>query len=566
MTKLFTSRTVSLNLFLVLLALVVSCGSEAEEPVLDKEAFKAQITEVIDVENNVNASDIKVSFTPAASDDQISEYRVVYLKANSTTVVTVDLIRSLNSIRYSKVVGRSNNSSVTLSSTQLSIDGEDFSENEDYQVYILSVGTFNAKEVLAISNASSIFKALDTSVFDANKYTVQISSVADVDNNGNSSDILVSFQGATARSKVQEYRIIVAKSTSVTNVSLETSKALPIDRYTSVLNEDISFKVNLTQEQLDFDGQAVEQTLEYQVFVLTIGTSQQETVYALSKPSDIIQLILKPETSTLVENFMANDALSVDTNGNIYASNYGVYDASIIQGNGKTALKVSPSGEVEEYVSNLASPVGNAIDASGNFYVNNDNDFTSGDLLKVATDGTQAVIATIGGYPAGILLGTDGNFYISNYSNPTISKVTPNGALTNFSNDSRLTGGVGIAYDDNGNIIVGNLISGDILSIDPNGAVSLIATIPTVVQNSVVGYITFFEGHVYATGISSNIIYKVSLDGTIVDFAGNGTRASIDGELTKASFNGPNGITVDKKKRVLYVTEASGRLRVIPLD
>ena len=211
--------------------------------------------------------------------------------------------------------------------------------------------------------------------------------------------------------------------------------------------------------------------------------------------------------------------------------------------------------------------MGNAVDDNGNIYVNNANNFSSADILKIASNGSQNVIATIPGFPSGMTIDEDNNLYISNFAAPTVHKVTQEGEVTLIANDPRLAGGVGIDFDDSGNLLVGNYLNGNILLVSLDGEVEQIATIPTIVENFVVGYITFHQGFIYATAIGENLIYKISLVGDMSVFAGNGESASIDGPLEDASFNAPNGITVDHIREILYVSEfgGSGNLRAIKL-
>ncbi len=407
-------------------------------------------------------------------------------------------------------------------------------------------------------------------VLDVSAYQASVTAVNDVANNGDASDIQVVFSAAQAGQAIQEYRLIIVKTASAVNVDLASAKALDANRYTAVAGTSTTYAEQLTPAQQDFDGGAIEEQESYKLFVLSVGDFNGEMVYALSNASEDVEMLIKAETSTLVSRAQANDAVSIDADGNVYVSNYGVWDPAKGQGNGTKALKITPDGQVSEFVTGLLSPVGNAIDAEGNFYVNDDNNFTRGNLLKIAPDGTKTTIATIQGYPAGLLLGTDGNFYVSNYTRGVVSKVTPEGAVTEFATDSRLSGGVGIVYGNDGNIIVGNFDTGDVLSISPSGDVTLLGKIPAGGQGSVIGYLTYFEGNVYATSGGARKIYKMSLSGEVTTFAGSGANSSRDGELDKASFSGPNGISVDKDKRVLYVSEsiAGGlsNIRVIPLD
>lgn len=273
---------------------------------------------------------------------------------------------------------------------------------------------------------------------------------------------------------------------------------------------------------------------------------------------------------TLVKDFGANDALSVDEDGSIYASNFGkAYD-------GTQVLKVDPNtGAASVAVDGLKAPTGNTKDQDDNIWVVNNvrrvepnSTETIGDVLRVSPDGERTTMATLPGFPAGITIDANGNAYISNWSFGGIHRITPDGEVSAFAEAARLTGCVGIAIDENGNIVTGNYISGEILSITPDGAISLIATLPTVVQGTVIGYITYADGLIYATGAGENLIYQVSLDGDVKVLAGNKSAATTDGDLLEASFNRPNGIAVDAKNKLLYVSEGGGNgaLRVIKLE
>jgi len=269
---------------------------------------------------------------------------------------------------------------------------------------------------------------------------------------------------------------------------------------------------------------------------------------------------------TVISDFPANDALSVDRSGRVYASDFG--DFVDTGGNGTVVLKVNPrTQEFEELANDVIGPLGNAVDSRGNVYVNNGNNSVRADVLKIARNGSQTVLATLEGFPSGITLDRRNNLYISNFSAPVIHKVTQNGTVTVVADDPRLAGGVGIDFDNNNNLIVGNFLSGEILSVSLDGNVSSIATIPTIFQNFVLGYLTFYQGYIYATAIGEGLIYKVSLSGEVTVFAGNGAQATTDGDLLEASFNLPNGITVDPIRKVLYVSEfgGSGALRAIKL-
>ncbi len=264
-----------------------------------------------------------------------------------------------------------------------------------------------------------------------------------------------------------------------------------------------------------------------------------------------------PEVETMISDFPANGALSLDRKGNIYISEYGRFVDT--GGSGTRIFKISPKGRILDTIQGLSGPLGTATDSKGNLYVNNANNTVNGQVLRVSPDGDRDVIATIDGWPSSMTIDHNDNLFISNYTAPTVHKISADGVVTVLANDPRLFGGVGIDLDSKGNVIVANFYTADIYSIDNNGEISLIANIPDIViQNFGIGYITVVNDVIYATGIAVNYVYKVSLDGTIETFAGTGENAQVDGPLLEASFVNPNGITFDHYSKTLYISEYTG--------
>lgn len=264
-----------------------------------------------------------------------------------------------------------------------------------------------------------------------------------------------------------------------------------------------------------------------------------------------------PEVETVISDFAGNDAVTVDRKGNVYVSEFGQFVGS--NGSGTRVFKIARNGDVTEFITGLTGPLGNSIDKYGNFYVVNGSGNGSGDVLKITPDGTKTVLATIDGFPSGLTLDYQNNVYVSNFGTPTVHRITQEGEVSVYASDPRLAGGVGINFDYKGNLVVGNFATADILSINPEGNVSLIATIPNaVVSGFGIGYITVTGNSVFATGIGVNKIFRVTLDGEVEEFAGTGDPAVVDGPASEASFNGPNGISVDKFGKALYISEFGG--------
>ncbi|MEM9000731.1 MAG: hypothetical protein AAGB24_10750 [Bacteroidota bacterium] len=256
------------------------------------------------------------------------------------------------------------------------------------------------------------------------------------------------------------------------------------------------------------------------------------------------------------EEFPANDGLFVSDTGTVFASNFGVFDPELNKYNGTRVFEVNKKG-IKVKAAGFEAPMGGVLDSNGNFFFNNENnnDAISGILVKVAPDGSSSQVAEIAGWPSGLAIDNDDIIYVANFFAPTLHKVTPDGSISVLATDDRLFGCVGIDIDGEGNVITANFFTADILKVTPEGEVSLIANIPNTTQGFAIGYITVFEDHIYATGISENVIFKIGFDGSTEIFAGTGENGTADGELNEAIFSQPNGIAADERRRILYISQ-----------
>lgn len=547
-----------------MLSAAMACNSDdTMENELDIDDIKASIVNLQDIADNGDPSDIQFSFSSAAMEDLISSYYVIYQPAGSP-LATTPLLSELSSENSLNLTTQQSKDNVLLGSTQKSFNNQSFDKSQDYIIYVVSIAEFKEEEVIALSDPSDEFNLSKSSTFESADYEATDIVAVDMRSEGNAADITVTFSAGKNASDIDSYRIFFAKSE--TSVEASVAETLNENQYVTINTSNETYSIAFEAMQLDYSGVAISTDQEYSAYILTFGSFNGDPITALSEGSNVFELE-NPEVTTLVSGLNANDAITMDGDGNLYISNYGSYNQATFSGTGETIVKVTPAGEQSTFISGLTGPVGGVIDGDGNFFVNSGSNFVSGDLVKIDASGNATTITTIGGYPSGILLDDDNTLYVANYWGSTITQIDSDGSVSEFASDDKLFGGVGIAFDDDKNILLGNLITGEILSVAPDGsAIDSIATIPTVVSQYVIGYITYFEGYIYATGIGANLIYKVSLDGVLEVFAGNEENGTVDGELLDASFSNPNGILIDKENRVLYVSEISGNLRVIPID
>ena len=248
------------------------------------------------------------------------------------------------------------------------------------------------------------------------------------------------------------------------------------------------------------------------------------------------------------------DALTIDQEGNIYASQFGEFSGG--GGTGTTVFITDRDGNTSEFLTDLSGPLGNAIDPAGNFYVINNNDGSTGEILKIAVDGTRTQLAVLDGFPSGLTLDEDNNLYVSNFGTPTIHKITPTGEVSLYATDDRLLGAVGIDFNSTGDLIAGSFSTADVLKVSSTGDVELLATIPDIADNGQgIGYLIIANDIIFATGIGVHKIFSITMNGTVSEFAGSGEFGEEDGNLLEATFDNPNGITFDEYTQTLFISE-----------
>ena len=242
-----------------------------------------------------------------------------------------------------------------------------------------------------------------------------------------------------------------------------------------------------------------------------------------------------------------------DANGNIYFSDYGNHCVRKIDTNG--IISTFAGNGIAGYSGDggpatsamLYSPVGLAVDSSGNVYIAAVNNHairkvnTLGVISTFAGNGTPGSTGDGGpatsAYipaPVGISFDAAGAMYIADSSDNRIRKVGTNGIITTVAG----TGLVGYSGD---------------------GAAAVSATLnhPTGVSADSLGGFCIADGY-------NNRIRCVSPGGVIATVAGSGAFFHGDGlSAVSASLAGPAGISVDTSGAVIITDKANARVRKI---
>lgn len=249
-----------------------------------------------------------------------------------------------------------------------------------------------------------------------------------------------------------------------------------------------------------------------------------------------------------------DDAIAIDSNGNIYCSNYV----------GDTVFKFTPNGDVTSFITGLNTPNGLAFNSLDELYVCDGQGDT---IYKYDNDGNLLDSYPVSDHPSGIVKSPDNDIMIfTKYQGNSIHSLAPDGTIDLISSDDDLNGPVGLAFDGNGNLYVGNYNNREIYKVINDGDLDFIAEVPTdggPMPN--LGFIAYGQGFLWGTTMGSDKIYRINPNGIndVMLFAGS-SQGSLDGDISQATFNTPNGILFNELEDTMYITDfGSKNLRII---
>ncbi|GAB5521612.1 MAG: hypothetical protein RhofKO_38630 [Rhodothermales bacterium] len=239
---------------------------------------------------------------------------------------------------------------------------------------------------------------------------------------------------------------------------------------------------------------------------------------------------------------------------------------------GTQIYRIDRSGDFQVAGDDLVGPIHLTRSTDGQLYV---TDFSPqsarGSVSRISPSGTRSVFARVKAGPSDIIADADGNLYVTHFgelnapNGKSVSKITPDGQVSDFAIGGFLAVPVGIAMDDEGFIYTANIFDGRIVKIAPDGSQTLFASLPPVAPFTI-GHIAWANGRLFATHLGGHQIYAFERDGTGRVIAGSGEVGHTNGPAETATFRNPNGIAASVTGDTLYVSEYIGpvsQLRMI---
>jgi uncharacterized protein (TIGR03437 family) len=194
---------------------------------------------------------------------------------------------------------------------------------------------------------------------------------------------------------------------------------------------------------------------------------------------------------------------------------------------------------------------------------------------------------------SGMAFQPDGSYLVSDGDNSQIFKVTANGMLSVYAGNgtpgfsgeggpalsASLAGQQGIALDGQGNLYIADTSNQRVRKVDTQGIITTVAGNGTAGSGGDGGPATSAQlsapwsvavdasGTLYIADSGNNRIRKVSPNGVISTFAGNGTgKFSGDGPALTSSLNSPHGVYLDGAGNVYIADTSNNRVRKIGAD
>ncbi|MGE7129662.1 stalk domain-containing protein, partial [Lysinibacillus xylanilyticus] len=181
--------------------------------------------------SNLNASDVYdygdgrdlyVSFTKAADESNISQYRIMVVPTAYYSSFSLSDANNVSSSNYTTVNKSGNNNyGLTLSGNARDVRGNYITDRTSYRVYVLSVGYGNYSG----SNALSAPTSTITLGKNINVQAVTSLTAADVNDFGDGRDLQVSFTKPSDETNVNHYRIFVVPTAYSSSFNLSQANS-----------------------------------------------------------------------------------------------------------------------------------------------------------------------------------------------------------------------------------------------------------------------------------------------------------------------------------------------------
>lgn len=351
-------KRISIAYFLLAVFVLSGCVSGGDDGGITPNPTKISVDNVglLDLNNNANASDFRITFTPSENEAFVTEYRVFIAKASRISEITQSELEGLTSSRYQVINPIDANIRAFMSSALVDVEGLAIEEGVSYQAIIMSIADGSNVQANQLSYSNAIILAQASFLEVIAELPIGTGGL-EVDDQGNVylGDFGESLSGDPG--------------TTVYKVAPDGTQSIFASGLVGASGNTFGPDGNLYQSNIQ--GGKVSK-------ILPDGT-KSDYVTGMSSPVGLV----------------FNNA------GDLFVANCG----------NNMIKKVTPQGEVSTFAdgSLFSCPNGITMDDNENIYVAN---FSNDNVIKITPDGQSSVFASFNGGNNGHITYFNGNLYV----------------------------------------------------------------------------------------------------------------------------------------------------------
>ncbi|MFD0710419.1 copper amine oxidase N-terminal domain-containing protein [Paenibacillus sp. GCM10027626] len=377
---------------------------------------------ISDVSDYGDGRDLAVSFTKAANDSNISNYRVMIVKTKDAGKFDLNAANDVSSSYYNTVYKSSSSTlSTQFSSSSRDVNGDWIKNGVPYTAFVLAVTNSSSTANRLSSGSASV------TLGNYSQMAPLVTGIADVNNYGDGRDLFVSFNKVQDETNVAYYRLFVVREADYSKFSVSDANKLSSDRYTQVSKNGSNQSLTFTSSAKDVNGNYISNGVGYRVFVMAVASNSSSYPNLLSAPSSQITLSVgganTPKITSVydVNDYGNGQDLQVSFNRSADEGSVNHYRIFVVKSSNADSFKLSNA---------------NAIGSSNYTKVNKTGSNITTTLSSSASDVNGSTIRNGVSYRVFVMAvsntGQNNNNLLSDYSNEiTLSDNTGRAVATN---------------------------------------------------------------------------------------------------------------------------------------
>ncbi|MCK4678750.1 MAG: T9SS type A sorting domain-containing protein, partial [Bacteroidales bacterium] len=239
-----------------------------------------------DQSNFKDGRDIKYSFDKAFHEELISEYRLFVVNTDLPGLFNLDAANNVEISNCLTINTGFEDYTGNLTPTSTTTTGELIQDLQRYLVYVLAV------DVSGISDSNKLSLPSEEIMLVHQTEHVSKPKLVDIDNYGDSRDLVVHFEMAFNESNIKEYRIMLLTEENAEIFNMEDANSLSDDHYLAIQPQSGNYSVSLSDLKIDVLGNTITNGGKYCAIIQSVCDGIHTDFDNISDHSNLITLSL----------------------------------------------------------------------------------------------------------------------------------------------------------------------------------------------------------------------------------------------------------------------------------